>query len=88
MSLVRVLRHTLYLMAGFEHPLGEGALRRRAELERLFVLALSGDLAGLPMLPSSHILALLPYVTPQIMTWRRLATVQGELPSSPGGMLC
>ena len=88
MSLIQGFRHTLYLMAGFEHHLGEGSLRRRAELERLFVLALSGDLMGLPMLPPGQRLRLLPYVTPQIMTWHRLTTVQGELPSSPGGMLC
>lgn len=80
--------HTLYLMAGFEQLLREQSLETRAEMERLFVMVLYSDVSGLPMLPAEQVLLLLPYVMPQIMTWHRLATLKGELPSLPGGMGC
>lgn len=86
MNLIHQFRRTLYLMAGFEQLLGEQSLRTRAEMERLFVLALSSDAAGLPMLPAEQVVRLLPYLVPQILIWRRMATLQGELPAAPGGV--
>ncbi len=46
-------------------------IRRRDELERLFILNITTDLLGIPVIPSPHHLRLLPFVVPQIMLWRR-----------------
>jgi len=45
--------------------------QEKASLERLFVLAVLGDLLGVPILPPYYSLRLLPYVVPQISTWKR-----------------
>jgi hypothetical protein len=43
----------------------------RASVETLFMAATVGDLIGLPILPPYYSLRLLPYVVPQIETWKR-----------------
>jgi len=45
--------------------------KERAQVERLFVLLVFGDLLGVPVLPPYYTLRLLPYVLPNIATWRR-----------------
>ncbi len=45
--------------------------KSRGELERLFVLIVFGDFLGVPVLPPSHVLRLLPYVVPHIESWKR-----------------
>ncbi len=45
--------------------------KARASLEHLFVLMVFGDLLGVPILPPYYSLRLLPYVVPQISTWKR-----------------
>lgn len=45
--------------------------KERAQVERLFVLLVFGDLLGVPVLPPYYTLRLLPYVMPNIATWRR-----------------
>ncbi|PKO23106.1 MAG: hypothetical protein CVU38_05920 [Chloroflexi bacterium HGW-Chloroflexi-1] len=45
--------------------------KERAQRERLFVLAIFGDLLGVPILPPYYALRLLPYVVPDITGWRR-----------------
>ena len=47
------------------------ATRVRANMERLFILITVGDLIGLPILPPYYSLRLLPYLVPQISTWKR-----------------
>ena len=44
--------------------------KERGMLERLFVLAVFGDLLGVPILPPYYALRLLPYVVPSIEGWR------------------
>ncbi len=44
--------------------------KERGMLERLFVLAVFGDVLGVPILPPYYALRLLPYVVPSIETWR------------------
>ena len=44
--------------------------KERANLERLFVLVVFGDLLGVPVLPPYYTLRLLPYVMPNITGWR------------------
>ena len=40
-------------------------------MELLFLLFTMGDLLGFPILPPYYSLRLLPYVVPQISTWKR-----------------
>ncbi len=47
------------------------ALEMRASLESLFMLATVGDLIGVPVLPPYYSLRLLPYLMPQVATWKR-----------------
>ena len=59
----------LYGMAG--HGMTRFALKTRGSMEHLFILITMGDLLGVPILPPYYSLRLLPYVVPQISTWKR-----------------
>jgi len=63
------VRDTVYGMAA--HDMSRAALRTRASMEHLFILITMGDLLGIPILPPYYSLRLLPYVVPQIATWKR-----------------
>ena len=65
----RDLRQVIYGMAA--HDMGRAAIRTRASMEHLFILITMGDLLGIPILPPYYSLRLLPYVVPQISTWKR-----------------
>jgi hypothetical protein len=58
-----------YGMAG--HDMTRFALKTRGSMEHLFILITMGDLLGVPILPPYYSLRLLPYVVPQIATWKR-----------------
>ncbi len=62
-------RDVMYGMAS--HDMSRYALRTRASMEHLFILITMGDLLGVPVLPPYYSLRLLPYVVPQISTWKR-----------------
>jgi hypothetical protein len=62
-------RQVTYGMAA--HDMTRQAMRTRASMEHLFILVTMGDLLGVPILPPYYSLRLLPYVTPQISTWKR-----------------
>ena len=59
----------IYGMAAHEQT--RFALKTRGSMEHLFILITMGDLLGVPILPPYYSLRLLPYVVPQISTWRR-----------------
>ncbi len=63
------VREVTYGMAA--HDMTRTALRTRASMEHLFILITMGDLLGVPILPPYYSLRLLPYVVPQISTWKR-----------------
>jgi len=65
----RSVRDLLYGMAG--HDMTRFALKTRGSMEHLFILITMGDLLGVPILPPYYSLRLLPYVVPQISTWKR-----------------
>jgi hypothetical protein len=44
--------------------------KERGLRERLFVLAVFGDVLGVPILPPYYALRLLPYVVPKVEGWR------------------
>jgi hypothetical protein len=60
---------TIYGMAG--HDMTRFAMKTRGSMEHLFILITMGDLLGVPILPPYYSLRLLPYVVPQISTWKR-----------------
>jgi hypothetical protein len=63
------LKEIMYGMAA--HDMSRAALRTRASMEHLFILITMGDLIGVPILPPYYSLRLLPYVVPNIATWKR-----------------
>jgi hypothetical protein len=68
-SLLEAAKSVLYGMAG--HDMTRYALKTRGSMEHLFILITMGDLLGVPILPPYYSLRLLPYVVPQISTWKR-----------------
>ena len=65
----QAIREFLYGMFGME--IAGHALEMRASLESIFMLGTVGDMIGVPILPPYYSLRLLPYVLPQIATWKR-----------------
>jgi len=53
------------------HEFAQQALEMRAAMETLFILGIFGDMLGVPILPPYYGLRLLPWVVPQIETWKR-----------------
>jgi len=68
-SIFQNLKEIIYGMA--THDMSRYAIRTRASMEHLFILITMGDLLGIPILPPYYSLRLLPYVVPQIATWKR-----------------
>ena len=62
-------KQVMYGMAA--HDMSRYAVRTRASMEHLFILITMGDLIGVPILPPYYSLRLLPYVVPNIATWKR-----------------
>jgi hypothetical protein len=58
-----------YGMTGYEFA--RHAIETRAALENLFMVVVVGDMVGIPVLPPYYSLRLLPFVTPEITTWKR-----------------
>ncbi len=63
------IRQFLYGMAGFEFE--QHAVEMRASLETLFMTVTFGDIVGMPVIPPYYSLRLLPYIVPNIETWKR-----------------
>ena len=68
-GLFGMFKDIVYGMAS--HEMTRHAVRTRASMEHLFILITMGDLLGIPILPPYYSLRLLPYVTPQIASWKR-----------------
>ena len=68
-GIIGFLRDFTYGMA--THGMARHALKTRSSMEHLFILITMGDLLGIPILPPYYSLRLLPYVVPQISTWKR-----------------
>ena len=65
----KAAREVIYGMAA--HDTARFALKTRGSMEHLFILITMGDLLGVPILPPYYSLRLLPYVVPQVKTWKR-----------------
>ncbi len=64
-----VVSKFLYGMTGYEFA--RHAVEMRHEMGSLFMVVTMGDLIGVPVLPPVYSLRLLPYVVPEIATWKR-----------------
>ncbi|MCL4489032.1 MAG: hypothetical protein M1570_13010 [Chloroflexi bacterium] len=76
----RGLGQVLYGMA--LHDMVRANLRQRASLEHLFILITFGDLVGLPILPPYYCMRLLPFIVPEINSWRRRLLRERDLVDS------
>lgn len=63
------LREFAYGMTGYEFA--RQAVETRATLENVFMVIVAGDMIGLPVIPPYYALRLLPFVTPNVVTWKR-----------------
>jgi hypothetical protein len=68
-GLLGKVKEVTYGMAA--HDMSRHAMRTRASMEHLFILITMGDMLGVPILPPYYSMRLLPYVVPQISTWKR-----------------
>ena len=68
-SFLQNFKEIIYGMA--QHDMSRYALRTRASMEHILILITLGDMIGVPILPPYYSLRLLPYVVPQISTWKR-----------------
>ncbi len=68
-GLAAALREFVYGMTG--HEFARHAVATRASLESLFMVACVGDMVGIPVIPPYYSLRLLPFVVPNIATWKR-----------------
>ena len=64
----RALQEFWFGISGYE--IAHQALELRGALERLFMLGLFGDMLGVPILPPYYAMRLLPYVAPQVLSWK------------------
>jgi hypothetical protein len=67
--LLEALREFAYGMTGYEFA--RHAIETRAALETLFMVTTLGDMIGVPVIPPYYSLRLLPYVVPNVSTWKR-----------------
>ncbi len=79
-SLREFLRDFLYGMGVYEFE--RHAVEMRASLETLFMTLTLGDIIGLPVIPPYYSLRLLPFVVPQITTWKRRVLREREFSES------
>ena len=67
--LLQGLREFLHGMGGYEFS--RHAMEMRSSLGAMFMVVTVGDMVGVPVLPPYYSLRLLPYVVPEITTWKR-----------------
>ncbi|MCS6964973.1 hypothetical protein [Thermoflexus sp.] len=65
----RTIGEILYGMA--LHDMVRASMRQRGSMEHLFLLITFGDLVGVPIIPPYYCMRLLPFIVPQIHSWRR-----------------
>jgi len=73
------VREFLYGLSGYE--IVQQVLEIRQSMETLFMLGIYGDMLGVPIMPPYYGLRLLPYVVPQVESWKRRVMRERELGS-------
>jgi len=74
---IQAVREFLYGLIGYEFE--RQALEMRGEIETAFLLITMGDMLGVPVIPPLYSLRILPYVVPQIATWKRRVMRERDL---------
>lgn len=75
-SWLEKLREFLYGMIGYEFE--EHAVQMRSTMESLFMAITFGDMLGVPIIPPYYSLKLLPFVVPNVSTWKRRVSRERE----------
>ena len=75
-SFLQTAREFFYGLTAYEFE--EHALEMRGSLETLFMAITFGDMLGLPIIPPYYSLRILPYVVPNIKTWKRRVSRERE----------
>ena len=73
----RAVHDFIYGVTGYE--IAQQAIELRGSLETLFMFVSFGDMIGVPILPPYYGLRLLPYVVPNIQTWKRRVLRERDL---------
>src|SRR3974377_934500 len=76
-GMLRAIREFIYGLYAYE--CGGQAVEMRGEVETAFLLITMGDMIGVPIIPPLYSLRILPYVVPQISTWKRRVLREREL---------
>jgi hypothetical protein len=63
------VREFVFGMTG--HEFARQSVAMRANLETIFMVTCVGDMIGLPVIPPYYSLRLLPFVIPQVASWKR-----------------
>jgi hypothetical protein len=63
------IREFLHGMGGYEFA--RHAIEMRSALETVFMVSMMGDIIGIPVLPPYYSLRLVPYVVPNVSTWKK-----------------
>ncbi len=71
------LRQFLYGMTSYEFE--QHAVELRSSMETLFMLVTFGDMIGVPVMPPYYSLRLLPFLVPQVSSWKRRVLREREL---------
>jgi hypothetical protein len=71
------IREFLYGMTGYEFAIH--AVQLRSQVENLFMLLTLGDIIGVPIMPPYYSLRLLPYVVPNVSSWKRRVLRQKDV---------
>jgi len=75
-TILQKLREFLYGMIGYEFE--EHAVQMRSTMESLFMAITFGDMLGVPIIPPYYSLKLLPFVVPNVATWKRRVSRERE----------
>ena len=74
---LQVIREFLYGLYAYEFE--RQALEMRGELESAFLFITLGDMLGVPVIPPIYSLRVLPYVVPNIQSWKRRVLRERDL---------
>lgn len=79
-GLLATIRDFFYGLSSWEFE--RQAVEMRGALESLFMAITVGDMLGLPVIPPIYALRILPYVVPNIATWKRRVCREREFSDS------
>ncbi len=77
LSKLQVIREFFYGLYAYEFE--RQALEMRGELESAFLFITLGDMLGVPVIPPIYSLRVLPYVVPNIQSWKRRVLRERDL---------